>query len=364
MAKIFKDFDWLIFLPIIILGGFSLSLLATPQETFFTSQAIFFLVGLFLFFLFSRIDWQIYKSLAGLAYLTSIALLLVTFLGPHIRGATRWIEILGVRWQPSELVKPLMIISLASFFSSFAPRNLKNLTLGLVLLLPSLFLIFRQPDLGSAIVMAGIWMGIVYGAGLPFILGLSLAMIFFLFLPLGWFLLKDYQKTRILSFLNPLLDPQGASYHSIQAMIAVGSGQLLGRGLGQGPQSHLLFLPEYHTDFIFAALVEELGFIGGVLVIVTYLVLLLRILKVAGKVKDPCAKLILIGVFSQLILQVFINIGMNLGLLPITGVTLPLLSYGGSSLISTLITLGIVANISKTTNKNQAIDIIPPAYVI
>lgn len=363
MAKIFKDFDWLILFPIIVLGAFSLSLLAAPEENFFTSQAIFFFVGLLLFFLFFQIDWQIYKSLAGLAYIVSVLLLIITFLGPQVRGATRWIEIFGVRWQPSELVKPLMIISLASFFSSFPPRNLKTLMLGLIVLLPSLFLIFRQPDLGSAIIMAGIWIGIVYGAGLPFLLGLSMAIVFFLFLPLSWFLLKDYQKARILSFLNPFLDPQGASYHSIQAMIAVGSGQFLGRGLGQGPQSRLLFLPEHHTDFIFAALVEELGFISGLLVIVAYLVLLFRILQLAGKVKDPFAKLLLIGVFSQISFQIFINIGMNLGLVPITGVTLPLLSYGGSSVISTLITLGMAANISKTTNKNRGIDILPSASV-
>lgn len=363
MFKIFKDFDWLIFLPIVILGGFSLSLLASSGEKFLFPQFLFFSFGFFLFLLFSQIDWQIYKSLAVFAYLLSIVLLVLTFWGPQVRGATRWIEILGFRWQPSELVKPLIVISLASFFSSHPPKNLKTLILGLAILAPPLFLIFRQPDLGNVIIIAGIWLGIVYAAGLPFFLGVSAAVIFPLFLPLIWFLLKSYQKTRLVSFLNPYFDPLGAGYNSIQAMIAVGSGQFLGRGLGRGPQSHLLFLPEHHTDFIFAALSEELGFIGAALAIFAYAILLWRILQVAKNIKDPLASAILLGIFSQIFLQVFINIGMNLGLVPITGITLPLLSYGGSSIISTMIALGIVVNIAKTTTKSRAIDIIPSASI-
>lgn len=360
MFKIFKDFDWLIFLPAVILAGFSLSLLAFPGENFLSSQLLFFIFGFFLFLVFSQIDFSIYKSLGSFAYLLSIILLVLTFWGPAVRGATRWIEIFGFRWQPVELIKPLMILSFASFFSSRKPSDFKTLILGLAILTTPLFLIFRQPDLGNAIIIAGIWLGIVYVGGLPFFLGVGVIVIFSGVLPLGWFLLKSYQKARLISFLNPYLDPGGAGYNSIQAMIAVGSGQFFGRGLGRGLQSHLLFLPEHHTDFIFAALSEELGFIGATLVISAYAVLLCRILQIVKNIKNPFASLILLGIFSQIFLQVFINIGMNLGLVPITGITLPLLSYGGSSITATMIALGIVANIGKTvTRASRAVDISP-----
>ncbi len=359
MGRFFKDFDWLIFLPAIVLAGFSLSILSTPTENYFLSQFVFFLLGFLLFFLFSQIDWRIYKSLAGLAYVLSLVLLLLTFLGPHVRGATRWIEIFGIRWQPSEIIKPLIIISLAGFFESRPPLNLKTLIFGVGILVGPLLLIFIQPDLGNAIIIAGTWLGIVYGAGLPVFLGVGAAVLFTLILPLGWFLLKSYQKARIVSFLNPYLDPGGAGYNSIQAMIAIGSGQLLGRGLGQGPQSHLLFLPEHHTDFIFASLAEELGFLGGTLAIIAYAVLLYRILQIARQTENHFAALVAVGIFSQLSLQIFINIGMNLGFLPITGITLPLLSYGGSSVTSTMISLGMIASISRGLRKSHAIDITP-----
>lgn len=363
MGKIFKDFDWLIVLPIVILAGFSLALLASPSENFLLSQFIFFVFGFSLFLVFSQIDWQIYKSLAVFIYPLSIILLGLTFFGPEVRGATRWVEILKFRWQPSELVKPLMVISLASFFSLHLPKDLKTLILGLAILALPLFLIFRQPDLGNAIIIFGIWAGIVYAAGLPFFWGIGGMIIFSLLLPLGWFLLKSYQKARILSFLNPYFDPGGAGYNSIQAMIAVGSGQFFGQGLGQGSQSRLMFLPEHHTDFIFSALSEELGFAGAMVTLFAYAFLLWHILQIARNVKDPFATLILLGFFSQIFLQVFINIGMNLGFVPITGITLPLLSYGGSSIISTMISLGIIVNISRTTSKSRGIDIIPFAGI-
>ncbi len=360
MGKFFKNFDWLILIPIVILTSFSLSVLASPSEGYFFSQLVAFIIGFALFFIVSQVDWQIYKSLASLAYLLSIFLLALTFFGPHVRGATRWIDFLGIRWQPSELIKPLLIISLASFFSSHQTHEFKNLLLGLALLIPPFFLVFRQPDLGTAMILTGVWLGIVYGSGLPAVFGITGVFVFFLLLPLGWFILKDYQKARLIHFINPFFDPSGAGYNSIQAMIAVGSGQFLGRGLGQGSQSHLLFLPEHHTDFIFASLVEELGFVGGALVIFAYIILLWRILKITRKTKDPFASLILFGVFSQIILQVFINIGMNLGFLPITGITLPLVSYGGSSIVSIMISLGMVMNINKSIREDKAYDILGP----
>lgn len=359
MGKIFKDIDWLILIPVIVLGGFSLSILSASGQDLFLPQLFFYLFGLVVFSIFSKIDFSIWKGMAPVIYLLSLGLMLLTFLFPGVRGASRWVEIAGVRWQPSELVKILAALSFAAFFTSYYPRSLKNILSGLIMLLPLLFLIFRQPDLGNAVIMLGIWLGVIYATGLPFILGIIGTIFSLLILPLTWFLLKDYQKSRILSFVNPYFDPAGAGYHSLQAIIAVGSGQWLGRGLGEGSQSRLLFLPEYHTDFIFAALIEDLGFIGGILVILAYLCLLWRILQIARTADNPFASAVLLGIFSQIFLQVFINIGMNLGLVPITGITLPLLSYGGSSIISTMMALGIVANISRERKRaRKALDII------
>jgi rod shape determining protein RodA len=355
MGKVFKNFDWLMVIPFIVVEGFSLALLSSTAN--FLPQLLFFVLGLIIFIFFSLIDWRIYQGLAPFIYIFSILFLLLTFLGPAVRGANRWIDLFGFRWQPSELVKPLMILTFASYFSTNKPVNFKNIFFGFLLLFLPTFLIFRQPDLGNVIILLGIWLGIVYGAGLSFIFGLLGLAFFLLFLPLGWLMLKSYQKLRILSYLNPYFDPGGAGYNSIQAMIAVGSGQLLGRGLGQGPQSRLLFLPESHTDFIFALLVEESGFLGAILVLFAYSFLLWRILSITRSSRQECATLILLGIFTQIFLQVVINSGMNLGLLPITGITLPLLSLGGSSIVSTMMSLGIAANIYRNINKSRAIDI-------
>lgn len=191
--------------------------------------------------------------------------------------------------------------------------------------------------------------------GLPLLYLLGTFIIFGILMPVFWFILKDYQKARLISFLNPYTDPIGAGYNSIQSMIALGSGQLSGLGLGRGPQSHLLFLPEYHTDFVFASLGEELGFFGGLLVIIFYFILLGKILKTASTTQDDFGKLLIVGIFAQLFIQVFINIGMNLGLLPITGITLPLVSYGGSSIISTFIDLGLVAAVLRVSKSTKYI---------
>lgn len=180
---------------------------------------------------------------------------------------------------------------------------------------------------------------------------LSLILIGTLIIPITWFFLHDYQKERITGFLAPELDPLGRGYNLIQSTIAVGSGQLFGRGLGRGTQSRLQFLPEFRTDFIFASIAEELGLLGSLVILLIYLYMLLYCLKIANQTEDKFSYLIIIGVSSMLLFQVFVNIGMNIGILPITGITLPLISYGGSSLIVTFICLGLIASVTKNRKK-------------
>lgn len=359
MGKSLESFDWLTLIVALILAGFSLAILSTSSGNFFSSQVVFFLLGFALFFFFAKVDFFIYKSLLPLIYLVLIFLLLLIFFGPQVRGASRWLEIFGVRWQPSELVKPFLVLILAGFFSSRSSKDFRSIFMSLLILLPPLLLIFLQPDLGNTLIILSIGLGIIYGAGLPLHFGVVGLLASLLVLPFTWLILKDYQKARLISFINPLLDPQGAGYHSLQAMIAVGSGQLTGLGLGRGYQSHLLFLPEHQTDFIFAALSEEFGLIGAGVVLAAYAVLLFHLLQVMKKNNDRFAALILTGIFTQLFFQIVINTGMNLGLVPITGVTLPLVSYGGSSVVSTMISLGIFANIAKKTDQSNSLDLLP-----
>lgn len=348
MGKIFENLNLLIFIPALFLAGLSVILILSTASQLLSSQLLFFLVGFLIFFLLTLVNLESFlKSFSVPLYLLSIIFLGLSFFGPEIRGAHRWIEIFGIRIQPSELIKPLLIASFARMISLFPPRKAKFFFLNLFLMIIPFLLIFKQPDLGNAILYSGTWLMMILANGFNLVAGGWLLTVGFLAGPISWRFLKDYQKLRILSFLNPQKYSQTASYHSIQTKIAVGSGQFLGKGLGHGTQSHLRFLPEFHTDFIFASLCEELGFLGGMLVLICYFVLLLQILKTASNTKDSFSALFSIGIFTQLLLQVFINIGMNLGVVPITGITLPLVSYGGSSIISTLIALGMVSSFKK-----------------
>jgi rod shape determining protein RodA len=224
----------------------------------------------------------------------------------------------------------------------YPPVKIKNILLHTGLFAVVFLIIVRQPDLGSALVYLSMWLGLLVLAGIPlkYIIGaISLGGIS---LPIIYELLHDYQKKRISTFLNPLLDPKGAGYNAIQAMISVGSGQLFGRGFGRGTQSLLRFLPERHTDFIFASFSEEFGLIGSLVLLLIFFFMFLRLLKQASrKVNEPLAYLYISGLFIMLFTHVVINVGMNIGIVPITGITLPFVSAGGSSLITVFIGLGI-----------------------
>ena len=358
MLRFFRHFDWLIFFLALIIACLGLVVLKSIAPSLLTQQIIWLVLGLFFFFIFSQIDYHRYPRFVWIFYFGSIFFLLLTFIfGRVIRGSVRWLEIGGLGLQPSEIVKPFLILFFAVFFASGEEMNLRKVLNGFLLLLPPFLMIFFQPDLGSSLVVLFFWLGIVLAKGMKgkwLVLSFSL---FLLILPLFWFFLKDYQRQRLFTFLNPQSDPLGSGFNVLQSMIAVGSGQFFGRGLGRGTQSHLSFLPERHTDFIFSSLAEELGFIGSFLLVGLFFLLLWRILNLARNSRDQLAFLIYIGVFTLLFSQIFVNLGMNLGLLPVTGITLPLVSYGGSSLLSTMMALGIVIGIGKEKEEKQTVEI-------
>lgn len=352
MGRTSFSIDWIIALTLLCIGSFGLFILLTIGRPLFVSQLLYLIAAFALMVALARIDAIILWWFAPIGYILANLFLLLSYLGPSIRGATRWIVILGVQLQPSELVKPLLLLAFAQYMSTHSPRNLANLPRLLVLFALPFFLVFRQPDLGSSIVYAAFWMAMMLAGGLPLWILATGAGLSGIFLPILWSHLALYQKSRITTFLDPDLDPAGAGYNALQAMIAVGSGQFFGRGLGRGTQSHLRFLPEFHTDFIFATLVEELGFLGGGLLIAGYGILLYRIIAplIRGSVADARVFIYSFGLFAMLLTQIFINAGMNMGLIPITGITLPFVSYGGSSLLSTAVAFGILWAIAKGRN--------------
>ncbi len=357
--KIFQEMNRLVLISLFILFSLSLTMIWSLAPQLFLHQFLFVMIGFFFFFFSSKIDIEAFRGFSWLVYFFSLFLLFSTFIfGQLTRGAVRWIEIGGFALQPSELIKPLVIFFLACFLAEIKKFDGKTFFFSFLLFLPLLFLVFIQPDLGSSLVLLTSWLGIAFAAGLNFVLLIGGGSLFLVLTPLFWFLMKDYQKERILSFLNPYQDPLKTGYHVIQAMIAVGSGGLFGRGLGRGSQSQLLFLPERHTDFIFASLVEELGMAGGLLLLLTYGLLFYQILRISQQSASRLGQLFCLGFFSQILFQVFVNVGMNLGLVPITGITLPLVSYGGSSLVATMIGLGIVVGIGKfQSGKTEALEI-------
>lgn len=358
LEKFFKNFDFWTVSFTLAISTFGLTIIWSIRPDLVRQQLLFFLFGFFLFFLFSQIDYRIFSHFRWPFYFfICLALLLTLWFAPQTRGASRWLEIGGWRLQPSEVLKPFLILTLASFLSFSSSIGFKRFIFMLTLFALPAFLIFKQPDLGNTIVFFLIFISLLFVGGLRKLLMFGGLVIISGIIPFSWHFLKDYQKERIISFLSPQSDPLGTGYHLIQAMVTVGSGQLFGRGLGRGTQSHLSFLPEQHTDFIFASLSEELGFLGAIFLIILYLALLWRILKLAQKSREPFGILILTGIFMMLLSQIFINIGMNIGMLPITGITLPLMSYGGSSIISTMVSLGILESIGRIKKREEALEI-------
>ncbi len=359
MGRRTHHIDWITALVLTCLGSFGLFILLTISQAYFVSQLLYLILGFILLFGISSVDAVLLWWFAPVGYVLSIIFLAMSYLGPSIRGATRWIVIAGAQIQPSEFVKPFLLLAFAHFMAKYPPRYLKNVPILFLLFVLPFFLVFRQPDLGTSLVYAAFWSAMLLAAGLPVWFFVSAAAAIGILLPFIWSHLVPYQQSRVLTFLNPALDPKGAGYNALQAMIAVGSGQWFGRGLGRGTQSHLRFLPEFHTDFIFATLVEELGFVGGTLILAGYAFLLYRVIEpiLAGAVEETRLFIYSFGLFAMLLSQIFINAGMNMGLIPITGITLPFVSYGGSSILSTAISFGILWALARTNHERSGIAI-------
>jgi rod shape determining protein RodA len=355
---LFSRIDFSILVPSLLLVGISLAALYSIDSHLFFQGLIFLGVSLIAYLFFLTIDYTMfghyYKVILGIM----IVLLLIVFLiGAESHGAIRWIQLGGFSLQLSEVIKPFFVIVVASFLSRGTSRSLVKLLLTFLLIFPIFFLTLKQPDLGNAIIFLCVTVGMLFLYGFPLSYFAGLGVVFIAPLPFLYNFLHDYQKQRILSFFNHTQDPSGSSYNTIQALISIGSGGLLGKGFGNSTQSILQFLPERHTDFIFSSITESLGFVGGVIILALYAFLLYRIYRISQDVDDEFSYLVLMGFFFILIIHMFFNIGMNMGILPIVGITLPFLSYGGSSLLTNFIILGIISSISYSYKKKRLFEI-------
>lgn len=339
--------NWSVLLSGLLLISIGILVIYSSSKELAFQQLIYTISGLSFFIFFAQLDlYSIRKFIYPLYFFTILLLITVSIVGIETRGSIRWIPIGFFNIQPSEFAKPALILFLSLFWTSNIPSWI-NIFRSLIWIFPILFLIFEQPDLGSTLTLVAIWSGMLIASQTSFKKIVVLVLIALLILPVSWLFLHNYQKQRIIGFLTPGADPLGRGYNLIQSTIAVGSGQLWGRGLGRGTQSRLQFLPEFRTDFIFASISEELGFVGCIIILIIYLYLLMSCLKIVNQTEDRFNYLLVLGVFSMLIFQIFINIGMNVGILPITGITLPLISYGGSSVVVTFICLGLVSKVAK-----------------
>jgi len=336
----------------VLLLAFGLAVLFSTSGVAFREQVVFTAFGIFLYFGISFVDFRLLKVFSAHLYFLLILLLLITlFFGIYSKGAIRWIPlgIEGFTLQPSEFMKLGLIVFLSAFLSGrFGNLTFRDFGLSLLMALLPSSLVYFQPDLGTAAVIILIWFSLSVMARFKFAYFITLFFVIMLFLPLMFFSLKPYQRERLRTYVVPSLDPLGRGYHVLQSEIAVGSGKIFGRGFGRGTQSHLRFLPEYQTDFVFASLSEEWGFLGSAIVLVLFGIIFFRLISVSSGSPFLFGQFLGLGIFSMLFSQMLINIGMNLGVVPITGIPLPLLSSGGSSLILTLISLGIVQSVART----------------
>jgi rod shape determining protein RodA len=355
--RLLIHFDWTLFgitLLIASIGIINLYSAASGGEVLGTplylKQIFWLLIGLAFMIIIAFIEYRFYSDLAYIVYIITLVLLLAVLgYGIITSGAQRWVRVGFLTFQPSEFVKISFILALAKFFQRTPHKegySLKNLFFPFLLLFLPMVLILKQPDLGTAIILCLVFVSILFFVKVRWSSLLTLVLAGASIFPILWSFLKEYQKKRIITFLNPNLDPLGAGYHLIQSKIAVGSGGIIGKGFMSGTQSKLGFLPEQQTDFIFSALGEEWGLIGTLLVVGLYLTLILWGLRIAVESKDRFGAILAFGVVAMLFWHTFINIGMVLGMLPVVGIPLPLLSYGGSFLVSTLVGIGILLNVS------------------
>jgi rod shape determining protein RodA len=359
LISFWQKIDWVLLTTILLLAFFGLAAIYSVAlgqgrgEFFnFQKQIVWLLIGLVVMFIAANIDYRFWKKISWPGYILSIVLLIavLTPLGSTIRGTRGWFVVGSVNFQPVELIKIFMIMVLAGAYS-YGARSISKLRhlflISLVMILP-LIAVVVQPDFGSAMILFFVWL-------ISFILVsknkkhfFMIAISILLALAVSWmFLFQDYQKDRIRTFLDPSLDPLGSGYNVSQSLIAVGAGRTFGRGLGFGSQSQLKFIPESQTDFIFAVIAEELGFVGVLILLSLFLIMFWRLFYIAQRAPDDFGMFVVILVAILIFVHIIINIGMGMGLLPVTGISLPLVSYGGSFLVIILFLFGVCFNVYK-----------------
>jgi rod shape determining protein RodA len=348
-----RDFDWTLMMVLLSISGLGVvQIYSTTVNTAFfgvhQKQIAWMLLGIGLMFLLCRIDYHDLLNSAPWLYLAVLGLLLtVLVVGSEIAGAKRWLQVGGVSFQVSEIAKLSVILILAQLFSGTEQRGLSLLDLikGAVALGIPVLLVSVQPDLGTALTFVPIAIAMLFLAGLKLrYFGLML-LVTAIAIPIAFHNLKPYQKARIATFLDPESDPQRSGYQLMQSKIAVGSGQIWGKGMAQGTQTQLRFLPVPHTDFIFAAFAEEHGFVGVLFTLMLYFALFMRLLQTAETASDAAGMHLVGGIAGILLFQVLINVGMVIGYAPVTGIPLPLMSYGGSSVVFTWMAMGLVNSV-------------------
>jgi len=344
-------------LPIMIAGILTMSSLTNKDnflfDIFFLKQTLFILLSLSIFILISFLDYRFFRDSYVVLSFYGFSLLLLILLIPFghtVHGTRAWFDFIIVSFEPTDLMKLSLIILLAKYFSKrhLEIANYKHILISFLYMFIPALLIMKQPDFGSAIVLLTIWLGLVFVSGISkkhlLVLG-GLGLLIFILL---WnFYFKEYQKVRVLTFINPNYDLQGGGYNIYQSLIAIGSGGLFGKGIGYGTQSRLNFLPEHETDFIFAAFLEEWGMFGGLLIFILFAILIFHLTRMAIKAESNFETLFILGVAIYLIAHLVINIGMNLGLFPVIGIPLPFMSYGGSHLVIEFLALGLCVGMNR-----------------
>ena len=356
--RLVQYFDWGLLGLAILIGCVGLATLYSavtaetpaPQKIVFYKQLIWFAVGLAAMFTAFLFNYKLLDRWSPSIYVICIIVLIaVLFIGKYVGGSKRWLILGPLSVQPSELVKLAVIAILARYYSKDANTRgftLRELIRPFALILIPFLLIVRQPDLGTAMLLVLITGSMTLFVKIERRSLITLIASGAIIVPMVWFFLKEYQKQRILVFLNPDRDPLGAGYHIIQSKIAIGSGIFTGKGFLKGTQNALSFLPEEHTDFIFSVLAEEWGFVGSLVLVLLFLALIFWGLNVAIACREPFGTILAVGITAMIFWQVLINIGMAMGLMPVVGVPLPFVSYGGSSVITIAIGIGLLLNVS------------------
>lgn len=355
LAKIRHHFDWHLFIAVVMLAVVGIinlnSATASTTLTLARQQVYWLGIGMAAFFATAALDYRVLNRMAYLLYAAGlVGLILVLLFGKSVNGAQRWLQLGYIGFQPSEFMKVLMIIALAKYLHDdpvVEGRSLKHMAIPFLVVGFPVLLILRQPDLGTAMLIFLIFLSVMLLTKLKLRSIITLFLVAILSLPMTWtYLLKDYQKQRIFTYLNPSSDPVGSGWHARQSLFAIGSGQVVGKGYMHGTQNQLHFLPERWTDFPFAVWAEEWGFLGSMILLGIYLFIILWAVKLASQARDRFGAVLCVGVASLYFWHTVINIGMVAGLLPVVGVTLPLMSYGGSSVLTMMCAAGLLMNVS------------------